>query len=400
MALPPVIALEIGTTKVVALVGECREDGHLVITGMGEHPSAGVRKAEIVDFDNALVCVRAALAMAEETGQVAIHQVHLAVSGAHIQSLVNRGTIPVMNPAGGVTADDVEQVTDVARAVNLPPDRQVLHSIGQIFSVDGERVGRPEGFECAQLALDMLVLHTKANHVRNSIKLIRGLPMDVTDVAFSGLCSALAVLTPEQKEGGVVVIDLGGGTVEYVAYAGGTFAAAGALGIGGDHVTNDIALAFNIPRGQAERLKRESGFATLEDTARGQRITLLPEVGYAGRTVSVGSLNTVIHLRLAETLGIIRANIEREGILHQIGAGVLLTGGGATLKGLPRLAEQIFRVPCAVAKPLGVSGLGAVMEGPQYATTVGLVRYAFKNYMSSRGRRGWFGRLAEKWRSP
>ena len=387
MALAPVVALEIGTTKVCALVGELRrEDGHIVITGMGEHPSSGVRKAEVTDFDNALVCVRAALAMAEETGQVAIHQVHLAVSGAHIQSLVNRGTIPVQSPADGITAEDVEQVTNVARAVNLPPDRQVLHSIGQIFYVDGERVGRAEGFEGAALALDMLILHTKSNHVRNTIKLIRGLPMDVNDVAFSGLCSALAVLTPEQKEGGALVIDLGGGATEYVAYAAGTFAAAGALGLGGDHVTNDITLAFNIPRGQAEKLKREAGCATVEDATRGQRITLLPEVGYAGRSVSVPALNTVIYLRMEEILRIIRANIDKEGILRQIGAGVVVTGGGAQMKGLPKLVEQVFRVPCIVGKPVGISGLGAVMEGPQYASAVGLVRYAFKNAMSTRGR--------------
>jgi cell division protein FtsA len=390
MAIPPVVALEIGTSKVVAVVGELRDDGHILIAGVGEHQSAGIRKAEVVDLDNAQICVRNALAMAEETGQVAIHQVHLAVSGGHIQSLVNRGTVAVSDPSAGVSADDVEQVTQVARAITLPPDRQVLHSIGQIFYVDGERVGRPEGFDASQLSLDMLILHTKSNHVRNSIRLIRNLPMDVSDVAFSGLCSALAVLTPEQKEGGALVIDVGAGTTEYVAYAAGTLAAAGALGIGGDHVTNDIALAFNIPRGQAERLKREHGSALADDAVRGQRLTLQPEVGYAGRSVSIAALQTVVHLRMAELLGFVRAAIEREGILNQIGAGVILTGGGAELAGLTRLAERLFRAPCVVGRPFNVSGTDAVTGNAAYATAVGLVRYAFKNAISSRRRRGPF----------
>ena len=396
MALPPIVALEIGTSKVVALVGELREDGHIVIIGTGEHLSAGVRKGEVTDFDNALTCIKAALAGAEETAQVAIHQIHLAISGAHIQSLVKRGTIPVLNPAEGVSADDVEQVTAVARAVNLPSDRQVLHSVGQIFYVDGERVGRPIGFEGGTLALDMLILHAKSNHIRNSVKLLREIPMDVTDVAFGGLCSALAVLTPEQKEGGALVIDLGGGTTTYVAYAAGVFAAAGAIGIGGDHVTNDIALAFNIPRGQAERLKCESGQAIAEDSTRGQRVTLPPDGGYPGRSVSLVGLHNVMHLRMNETLQIVLRDIERQGLLHQIGAGVILTGGGAHMKGLIKLAERVFRAPCMVGRPMGFSGLPPGAERPEYASAAGLVRYGCKGAVAAHGVRSVFKRLWEQ----
>jgi cell division protein FtsA len=387
MALPPVVALEIGTSKVVALVGELREDGHIVIIGMGEHPSSGIRKGEVTDFNNALTCVKSALAAAEETGQVAIHQIHLALSGAHIQSVVNRGNIPINNPAEGVGPEDVEQLTAVARSVSLPAERQILHSVGQVFYVDGERVGNPVGFECATLALDMLILHAKSNHIRNSVKLLREIPMDVTDVAFGGLCSALAVLTPEQKEGGALVIDLGGGTTTYVAYAAGVFAAAGSLGLGGDHVTNDIALAFNVPRSQAEHIKCTAGSVIAEDSERGQRVTLPPEVGYPGRTVSLAGLQNVMHLRMSEILQIILRDIERLGIQHQIGAGVVLTGGGAHMKGMIRLAERIFRAPCMVGRPMGFSGLTAVTERPEYATAAGLIRYGFKNAQTSHGAR-------------
>lgn len=388
MGLAPIVALEIGTTKVVALVGELREDNHIVISGLGEHTSSGVRKGEMVDFENARICVKEALGAAEETAQVAIHQVHLAFSGGDIQSLVNRGTTPITSPSEGVTRDDVEQVTELARAVTLPPNRQILHSIGQIFYVDDQRVARPENFDCSTLALDMLLLHAQESQIRNTVKLLRNdLNIDVVDTAFGGLCSALAVLTPEQKEGGVLVIDLGGGTTTYTAYAAGTFAAAGAYGIGGDHVTNDIALAFNIPRQQADRLKREVGSALAEDPGAAARVTLPAEVGYPGRSVSMAGLNTVIHLRMSELFQFILRDIERKGIGHQIGAGVVLTGGGAQMKGLIKLAERIFHAPCMVGRPIGFSGLAAATEKPECSTAAGLLRYAFKNATGGRRRR-------------
>lgn len=387
MGLAPIVALEIGTSKIMALVGELREDNHIVITGMGEHTSAGVRKGEMVDFENARICVKEALGAAEETAQVAIHQIHLALCGGDIQSLVNRGTIPITSPTEGVTPDDVEQVTELARSVNLPSDRQILHSIGQIFYVDGERVARPENFECDTLALDMLILHAHNSHIRNTVRLLRNdLQMDVADTAFGGLCSALAVLTPEQKEGGVLVIDLGGGTTTYTAYAAGTFAAAGAFSIGGDHVTNDIALAFNIPRMQAERLKRERGSAIAEETGGPARIDLPAEGGYPGRNISLPGLQTVIHLRMAEIFQLILKEIERKGIAHQIGAGVVLTGGGAQMKGLTKLADRVFRMPCMIGRPIGFSGLAAATEKPECSTAAGLLRYAFKNAAAARRR--------------
>lgn len=380
MGLAPVVALEIGTTKVVALVGELRDDNHIVITGMGMHDSTGVRKGEMVDFENARICVKAALGVAEDMAQVGIHQVHLALSGGDIQSLVNSGTTAISNSAEGVTRHDVEEVTDHARSVTLPPDRKVLHSIGQIFYVDNERVARPESFEGTQLSLDMLILHAHESHIRNTVRLLRDIQIEMIDTAFSGLCSALAVLTPEQKEGGVLVIDLGGGTTTYAAYAAGIFAAAGAYAIGGDHVTNDIALAFNIPRRQADRLKCEVGNALADEANRGARVAIPAEMGYQGRNVSLQGLQTVIHLRMMETFELILRDIERKGIIHQIGAGVVLTGGGAQMKGLVKLAERVFRgLPCMMGLPVGFSGLAAATDDPACASAAGLLRYAFKN---------------------
>ena len=378
MALAPVVALEIGTAKTVALVGESRDDGTTMITGIGEHPTTGVRKGEITDLESALICVRAALQAAEDNAQVTIREVHLALSGGHIQSVVNRGSAPVIDPAGEITEEDVQHVMNIARAVNLPPDREILHTICQHFHIDDqEKVVRPEGLEGAKLAVDMLALYGVRSRMRNTVKVVRTVPMEVQDVAFSGLCSALAVLTPEHKESGVLLIDLGAGTTDYVAYAADTVAAAGAIGVGGDHVTNDIALAFNIPARQAEALKRESGGAMVDPSARAQRLTLPPDVGFPERTITLHALQTVMNARLDETLTMIRSRIDPEIVSH-IGAGVVLTGGGARCKDARLLAERIFGMPCSLGTARGVSGLATAISGPEYATAIGMVRYGFK----------------------
>jgi cell division protein FtsA len=379
MAIPPVVALEIGTTKVLALVGEIREDGHIMVTGIGEQPSAGVRKGEVIDLENAVTCVRSVLATAEETGKVSIRQVHLAISGGHIQTVVSRGMIPVRSKNREIGESDVSQVKEVARSVNLPADREIIHSICQHFCIDDqEQVLRPEGMEGAKLSLDMLVLHGIRGRMNNIAKVVRSVPMGVQDVAFSGLCSALSVLTPEQKKSGVIVIDLGGGTTDYVAYADDVLAVAGALGIGGDHITNDIAMAFNIPTSQAESVKREHGSAMVEPGSASKNVDVPPEVGFPGRSICLKSLQMVVNARTDEMLGMIRRRIEKDDLLHHIGAGVVLTGGGANMKGITRLAEKMFGLPCSVGRPRNISGMAVATSGPEYATCSGLIQLGFK----------------------
>ncbi|NQT94430.1 MAG: cell division protein FtsA [Lentisphaerae bacterium] len=393
MAVTPIVALEIGTSQITAIVGEEREGDHVMVTGIGKCPSAGVRKGEIIDLENAVVGVRDALAAAEESSGVAIRQIHLAISGGHIRSTRNRGTVPVLGREGEITDDDVEQVMEVARALNLGPERQVLHTICQHFWIDDEeRVVRPEGMEGAKLSLDMLVLHGVRNRLRNAAKVVRTVPMDIHDVVFSGLCSALSVLTPEQKTGGAIVIDIGGGTTEYVAYAGGVHAAAGAIGVGGDHITNDIAVAFSIPISQAERLKKDAGAAVVKSDSSAQRLSLPAEVGFQGRTVSLKSLHTVIGARMEELFSMICRELDADDVRRQAGAGIVLTGGGAHMRGALELAEKVFGLPAMIGKPRNVNGLATATEGPEYATCVGLLEYAFKTASSQRSR-GFLGLL-------
>lgn len=383
MALAPIVALEIGTSKIVVLVGEMREHGSIMITGMGRHEAYGVRKGEIVDFENAGLGVRAALTQAEKVSKVVIEQVHLAVSGGHVQSTSNRGTVHVSSPDREICDEDVDNVIEVAGALQLPPDRDILHTICQHFCIDDqEMVIRPEGMEGTQLSLDMLIVHGLRNRLQNTIRVVEAVPLVVADVAFSGLCSALSVLTSEQKKAGAIVIDLGAGTTDYLVYSNNIVATGGALGVGGDHITNDIGLAFNIPRLQAEAVKCKHGSAIVGGDE-SLRVSLPAEVGFQGGKVSLKSLNTVINARCDEILSMIRKRIENEGAMQQIGAGVVLTGGGAHLSGIKELAEKIFESPCSVGRPRNVSGLATTTHGPEYASCCGLVQYGFKTMAQS-----------------
>lgn len=393
MGLDPVIGIEIGTTKTVALVGELRDDGHIVITGRGETASLGVRKGEICDLKNAENCVRTVIAMAEQSGKVMIGQVMLALSGGHVQGVVNSGTVPVMDPAAGVSDEDMEQVLEVAKTVNLPADRHVMHTINQHYRVDNQdRVLRPDGMEGARLSLDVLVMHGVRTRMNNTMKAVQELGIEVQDVVFSGFCSAMSVLSPQQKQGGAIVIDLGGGKTDYVMFADGIAADAGSLGVGGDHVTNDLVKAFSISVSQADALKRSTGCVMGRDQA-AARIEIPVEMGSPERSLPLKSVNTVITLRVEETLEMVKRKLDPQ-FLQGVASGVVLTGGGALMPGITDAAERVFGLPCGIGRPRNVSGLAAVTESPAYATVAGLVQYGFRTASPGSGGKltDWFRR--------
>ncbi len=272
MAAPPVVALEIGTSKTMALVGELREDNYIMITGSGETVSKGVRKGDVIDVDGAAESVKAALEMAEEIGKVTIRQVYLSFAGGHIQSLTNRGTVPIVSRDRVISDEDVAQVCQVARAVSLSQEREIFHSLSQQFEIDDhERVMRPEGMAGARLSHDMLILHCLRNRLETTVRMVRSIPIHVEDVVFSGLCSALAVLTPEQKKSGVVAVDLGAGKTDYVVYAGNVAVSAGVVAVGGrpcDQRHRVGVQHFDQPGGAVEmQLRQRAGRARAETAA-------------------------------------------------------------------------------------------------------------------------------------
>lgn len=382
MNLPPIAALEIGTTRIRVVTGEAREDGQVMITGLGEVPSRGVRKGEIVDFDLALDSVKGGIDDAEQRSPVSIHEVHLVISGGDIQSLINRGSVPVQDPSGEILREDVEHCLNTARAVSLPPDRQAIHTIAQRYTIDDQHVViNPVGMEGTKLSVDMLLLHGLRGRLRNQVRVARTVPVDVEDVAFSGLCAALAVITPEQKEQGVLMIDLGGGTTDFVVYARSAIAWTGSIGVGGDHITNDIARGLRVSTAQAEQLKEESGNALIDLSTRGQRIAVPEDVGAPDQFVALNDLHTIIHLRAEEILHLVKQRLDEQDLLPLLGAGVVLCGGGAYLKRIDQLASKVFGLPSLVGKPRGFAGWTAITERPEYAAPLGMVRYGLSNQL-------------------
>lgn len=374
--LPPIVSLEVGTSHVRALVGECMPDGTLSLIGAGIVPNRGARKSEIVDFDLTHSAVKAALRQAHATSRVEVRQVHLIVSGGHIRSLSNRGTAPVLNPNRVVGPSEIDDVMNNARAVNLPHDREVLHSICQSFTVDDQPgVLNPDGMEAGRLAVELLVIHGVRNRLRNAMRVAEEAGVEVVDTVFSGLCSALAVLTVEQKEAGALVIDLGAGCTDFVVYARKSIAHAGVLAVGGDHVTNDIAIGLNLPSALAEKVKCEHGAALVDLGRRSQIVTLPAAPGFEARSIRTHDLNQVIHARMEELFLLIRAEIEARKLKHLLGAGVVLTGGGVDLPDVTALAERVFDLPCCVGAATGVAGLTDIGARPDCAAPIGLLKY-------------------------
>ena len=362
-------------------MGEAREDGNILITGMGQCPSCGVRKGIIIDLEKAVECVRLAVRGAEESGRVDIRAVNLAASGGHIQSVINPGSVSVFDALRGVTEDDVNEVMHIARTINLPHDREVLHSIPQKYTVDSQTgIVNPEKMQGSRLSLDMLIVHGLRNLLSQFVQAAQSVGLEVVDIACSSLCSALATLTPEQKECGALLIDLGAGTSSYLVYHDGLIADVGVLAVGGDHVTNDIAMGFNLPMKRAESLKKENGTAQIMNSgAPFQRITIPAEGGFAACSIAAADLYTIINARVSELFEIIKRNLDARGLGPGLGAGVVLVGGGAHLKGITGAAERVFDLPCSIGKPKNYSGMANAYECPEYAAPLGMISYAIRN---------------------
>jgi cell division protein FtsA len=382
MSLPLLTALEIGTTTIKVLMAEVRDDGGLMVAGFGECESRGVRKGEITDFEMALDAVRRAMEAAEAASGKAIGEsIYLVASGGRAESLIHIGGIPVLNeyeePGGEISREDIDQALEVARKIPLPDDRIRLHTLQQNFEVDGRGgIVNPERMLAEELRVGMLLIHGQRSVVENLKKLTENVPVVCTDAAFGGFCSALAVLTPEQKRAGVVVIDLGGGTTDFIVYNAGLVKLAGSIAVGGDHITADICSGLNLNRRQAEALKKESGSALINRLQADQNISIPAEGGFSGRVVRAATLHTIINARMEEIFKLIADRIEVEGLSGLLNAGVILTGGGSSMEGISDLAQQVFNAPCQIGRVHDCVGLASKQDGARFAAAIGCVRYA------------------------
>jgi cell division protein FtsA len=371
-----IVGLEIGTSKICAVVGEMNAANTLNIIGVGQARSRGVRKGEIADAALAEEDVRNAIVEAEQMAKVEICSVYLGVTGNHIRGFNNHGVHPVVSADREITGEDVQDVVKNAKAINLPTDHSVVHAIRQHFQVD-EQTGilNPVGMFGAKVEVDVHVVHGHFNRLKNSMAVVEGLGLKVDYSVFTGLASALALLSNEQKELGSLVIDMGGGTTEYVVYCDGIIKHTGVLAVGGDHISNDLAYGLKVPMNRAEQLKRDHGSALLDASVKGQTISAPAELGLAPKTINLEHLRRIMSLRLEETFTLIERELSHLNFLERLRGGVFICGGGARIPRIETLAENVFQLTVCPAKTNSISGLKSCLDQPEFATAIGLVKF-------------------------
>lgn len=371
-----ICGLEVGTSKVCAMVGDVNADGALNIVGVGRCKSRGVRKGEIIDARMVEEDIRHAIGEAEQSADVEIRSVFLGVTGGHIQGVNNRGVHTVVSADREITTDDVDDVVKNAKAMDIPAANTVLHAIRQHFYVDGQQgVKDPVGRLGSRLELDMHVVHGNLNRMQNAVRVVKGMQLDVVEVGFNGLASALAVLNSEQKELGALVIDIGGGTTDYVIYSEGVVKHSGVLAVGGDHLTNDLAFGLKVPQSRAEQLKIENGGALVFDSLKGQNLDIKSELGLPLNSVNLEHLRRIMSLRLEETFQLIAEDVAEAGLTDYLRAGVFLCGGSARIREISQLALEVFQLPVTLGCATNINGVKATLDNPDYASAIGLVKF-------------------------
>ncbi len=371
-----IVGLELGTSKICAVVGEMSSDlSGLNIVGLGQAKSRGVRKGEICDAPAVEEDIRNAIVEAEQMADVEIRSVYLGVTGSHVRGFNNRGVHPVVSADREISEDDVQDVIKNAKTINLPTQHHVIHAIRQHFLVDGQDgISNPVGMLGSRVEVDVHVVHGNLNRLQNAIRTVKGLQLEVDEIVFNGLASSLALLTTEQKELGALVIDIGGGTTEYVVYADGVIKHAGVLAVGGDHVSNDLAYGLKVPLGRAEQLKIEHGSALVEGLKE-KSVTITNELGMPLKTVNLEHLRRIMSLRLEEIFQLIGQDLEQAELLDYLRAGAFICGGGARIPEVARLAEQVLQMPVSIGKTNSISGLKSALDQPEFATAIGLVKF-------------------------
>ncbi|MDL2315910.1 cell division protein FtsA [Desulfovibrio sp. OttesenSCG-928-A18] len=368
-----IIGLDIGTTKICAVVGEATEDG-VDIVGIGTSPSTGLRKGVVVNIEETVKSVQKALEEAELMAGCEIRSVYAGIAGSHIKGFNSHGVIAVKGDEVG--QKDVERALEAASAVAIPLDREVIHTLPQEFIVDDQRgIVHPVGMAGVRLEVKVHIVTGAVTSAQNIVRSCHRSGLDVSDIVLEALASSKAVLTEEERELGIALVDLGGGTTDIAIFANDTIKHTGVLPLGGQNLTNDIAFGLRTPMVSAERIKVRYGCA-MADLVHQDEIIEVPTVGgREPRRLSRLILAEICQPRMEEVLDLVDQELTRSGCKHLISAGVVLTGGSALIDGCQELGEQIFNLPTRIGYPRNVGGLKDVVNSPKYATAVGLLCY-------------------------
>lgn len=374
-----VVGLDIGTTKICTVVAEQSADGTVRITGVGIVPSYGLRKGVVVNLESTIDSIAKAIETAEEMSHTAIESVFAGIAGGHIKSFNSRGTIPITHKDNEITKEDVNRAIGMAKAVSIPIDREVIHTIPQQFIVDGQGgIQDPRGMSGVRLEAEVHIVTGAITSAQNIVKSIRRAGFEVDDIVLQPLASSMATLIKEEKDSGVILIDIGGGTTDVVLYIDGSVRHTHVLSVGGDHITNDIAIGLKVPIGKAEEIKKKFGCARRDMVDIDEEFLLPGVIGRAAAHMKRRQLVEIIELRLEEILELVKQDIELTGCAELVSSGVVLTGGSSLISGVTKMAEDIFGVPVRMGMPRGVTGLVEVLNSPIYSTGVGLAQYGFK----------------------
>src|SRR5690554_2136871 len=378
-----IVGLDIGTSKVVALVGEIGADGELEIVGLGSHPSRGMKKGVVVNIESTVQSIQRAIEEAELMAGCQIHSVFAGIAGNHIRSMNSHGIVAIRD--GEVVQADIERVLDAAQAVAIPADQKVLHILPQEYVIDNqEGVREPRGMSGVRLEAKVHLVTCAMNAVQNIEKCIRRCGLEVEDVILEQLASSYSVLTEDEKELGVCMVDIGGGTTDIAIFTEGAIRHTAVIPIAGDQVTNDIAMALRTPTQHAEEIKIRYACA-LAKLAGPEETIKVPSVGERPpRDLSRQALAEVVEPRYDELFTLIQAELRRSGFEDMIPAGIVLTGGTAKMEGAVELAEEIFHMPVRLGVPQEFKGLTDIVNNPIYSTGVGLLVYAMKQHQEGR----------------
>lgn len=372
-----IVGLDIGTSKVVALVGEVNSDGQVEIIGIGSHQSRGLKKGVVVNIESTVQSIQRAVEEAELMAGCQIHSVHVGVAGSHIQSFNSHGIVAIRD--GEVEAHDLDRVIDAAAAVAIPADQKILHILPQEYAIDTqEGVKEPLGMSGVRLEAKVHLVTCAVNAVQNVEKCVRRCGLEVEEVILEQLASSYSVLTDDERELGVCLVDIGGGTTDIAIFTGGSIRHTGVIPIAGDQVSNDIAMALRTPTQYADEIKIKYACALTQLTNADETIKV-PSVGERPpRDLSRQRLAEVVEPRYEELFSLVLAEVRRAGFEDLISAGIVLTGGTSKMEGAVELAEEIFNMPVRLGVPCNVAGLQDIVRNPIYSTGVGLLHYAAK----------------------
>ena len=397
------VGLDVGTSKVVAIVGEATDDAGIDVIGLGLADSRGIRRGAVVNLEAAVESIKKAINEAELTAGIDIDSVHLGLSGAHVKAFNSRGVVAVAHKNLEITGEDVRRAIDVAKAVALPSGREILHVLPQNFVVDEQDgIGSPLGMTGTRLEVNVHVVTSSASSTQNIVACVNRAGVAVLDTVLEQLAASEAVLTDDEKQLGVALVDIGGGTTDFAIFERGSIWHTGVVSVGGDHFTNDIAIGLRTPIPDAERIKRFCGCALSAIVDEDETIDVPSVGGRKSRVMARRILSEILQPRAGEIFQLLWDEISKAGFEQSLNSGIVLTGGGAMLEGLAEIAEQIFVLPIRRGVPTGVGGLADHVNSPAFATAVGLVMYAQRNHVGEVARpvgARAFGRVAGRWRT-